>query len=66
MPEIDKIWKELKKKLKKAFILRYSDFIKPFILYTDTSKKEVNVIFAQYNKKAKVNYVVKYFSRSLK
>jgi len=46
IPEIDEIWKELKKWLIKAFILRYLDFTKLFILYTDISKKGIDVILA--------------------
>jgi len=43
---MDEAWKELKKRLIKAPILRYSDFTKPFILYTDASKKGVGAILA--------------------
>jgi len=48
-----------------ASILRYSDFIKLFILYTDTSKKGVGAILAQYDLKVKADYVVEYFSHNL-
>ena len=42
--EIDEAWKELKKRLTEASILKYLDFTKPFILYTDTSKKYVGTV----------------------
>ena len=48
-----------------ASILRHPDFTKPFILYTDASKKDVDAILAQHDLEAKANYVVEYFSRSL-
>ena len=38
---MDEAWKELKKQLIEASILRYPDFIKPFVLYTDVNKKGV-------------------------
>src|SRR6266498_2918464 len=63
--EMDNAWKELKKRLTEAPILRHPDFTKPFILYTDASKKGVGAILAQNNAKAKADYVVEYFSRSL-
>ena len=63
--EMNKVWKELKKQLTKAPILRHSNFTKPFILYTDVSKKGVGAILTQYDDEAKADYVVEYFSRSL-
>jgi len=62
---MDKAWKELKKRLTEAPILRHPDFTKPFILYTNASKKGIGVILAQHNEEAKADYVVEYFSRSL-
>ena len=62
---MDGAWKELKKQLIEAPILRHLDFTKPFILYTDVSKKGVGAILAQYDAEAKADYVVEYFSRSL-
>jgi len=44
--EMDETWKELKKWLMEAFIFRHPDFTKPFILYTDTSKKGISTILA--------------------
>ena len=64
--EMDEAWKKLKKWLTEILILRHPDFIKPFILYTDTSKKDVGAILAQHDVEAKVDYVVEYFSRSLR
>src|SRR6266542_1057786 len=64
-PEMDEVWKELKKRLTETPILRYSDFTKPFILYTNTSKKGVGAILAQHDEEAKADYVVEYFSCSL-
>ena len=64
-PEADEAWKELKKWLIEAPILRHPDFTKPFILYTDASKKDVGTILAQHDAEAKADYVVEYFSRSL-
>jgi len=43
---MDEAWKELKKRLIEAPILRHLDFAKPFILYTDVSKKGVEAILA--------------------
>jgi len=51
--------------LTEAFILKHPDFTKPFILYTNASKKGVGVILAQYNLEVKADYIVKYFNRSL-
>ncbi len=62
IPEMDKIWKELKKQLTEAPILRYPDFTKPFILYTDASKKGVGAILAQHDDEVKADYVIEYFS----
>ncbi len=62
---MDKAWKELKKWLTEAPILRHPNFAKPFILYTDASKKGVEAILAQHDDEAKADYVVEYFSRSL-
>ncbi len=59
---MNKAWKELKKRLTEAPILRHSDFTKPFILYTDASKKDVGAILAQHDDEAKADYVVEYFS----
>ncbi len=64
-PEMNEAWKELKKQLTEAPILRHPDFTKSFILYTDTSKKGVDAILVQYDAEAKVDYIVEYFSRSL-
>ncbi len=61
-PEMDKAWKELKKCLTEAPILRHPDFTKPFILYIDVSKKGVGAILAQHNEEAKADYMIKYFS----
>ena len=61
-PEMNEVWKELKKRLTEAPILRHPDFTKPFILYTDISKKGVGAILAQHDDEAKADYVVKYFS----
>jgi len=62
---MDEAWKKLKKRLTEASILRHPDFIKPFILYTDVSKKGVGTILAQHDPEVKTDYVVEYFSRSL-
>ncbi len=66
MPERDAAWKELKKRLTEAPIFRHPDFIRPFILYTNTSKKGVGAILAQHDEEAKANYVVEYFSWNLR
>ena len=63
--EMDEAWKELKKWLIEASILRHPDFTKPFVLYTDASKRGVGAILAQHDKEAKADYVVEYFSQSL-
>ncbi len=44
--EMDEAWKELKKWLTEASILRHLDFTKLFILYTDISKKGISAILA--------------------
>jgi len=44
--------------LTEALILRYSDFTKLFILYTNASKKGVDAILAQYDPEAKADYVI--------
>src|SRR6266542_3531569 len=61
-PERDQAWRELKKRLTEAPILRHPDFTKPFILYTDASKKGVGAILAQHDDQAKADYVIEYFS----
>jgi len=43
---MNKTWKELKKQLTEASIFRHPDFTRPFILYTDVSKKGVDAILA--------------------
>ncbi len=63
--EMNEAWKELKKRLTEASILRYLDFTKPFILYIDASKKGIGAILAQYDEEAKADYVVEYFSQGL-
>ncbi len=62
---MDKTWKELKKWLTEALILRHPDFTKSFILYTDASKKGVGAILIQHDAEVKADYVVEYFSQSL-
>ncbi len=62
---MDEAWKELKKWLTEASILRHPDFIKPFILYIDASKKSVGAILTQHDTEAKADYIVEYFSRNL-
>ena len=61
-PEMNEAWKELKKQLTEAPILRHPDFTKSFILYTDTSKKGVDAILTQHDVEVKADYVVEYFS----
>ncbi len=63
--ERDVTWKEFKKRLTEVPILKHSDFTRPFILYTDASKKGVGAILAQHDEEAKADYVVEYFSQSL-
>ncbi len=62
---MDKAWKELKKWLIEIPIFRHPDFTKPFILYTNVSKRGVGIILAQYDLEVKANYVIEYFSWSL-
>ena len=63
--EMNEAQRKLKKCLTEAFIFRYPDFTKLFILYIDASKKDVDTILAQHDSEAKTDYVVKYFSQSL-
>ena len=65
IPEMDKAWRELKKRLTEVPIFRHPDFTKLFVLYTDASKRGVDTILAQYNEEAKADYVIEYFSQSL-
>ena len=44
--EMNEAWKELKKWLTEAPILRHLNFTKPFVLYMDVSKKGVDTILA--------------------
>ncbi len=62
---MDEAQKELKKRLIETSILRYPNFTKPFILYTDTSKKGVDAILTQHDVEVKADYVVEYFSQNL-
>jgi len=45
-PKMDEAWKELKKWLIEASILKHPNFTKLFILYTDASKKGIGAILA--------------------
>ena len=60
--ERDAAWKKLKKRLTEVSILRHPDFTRPFILYTDASKKGVGAILAQHDEEAKADYMIEYFS----
>ena len=63
---MNEVWKEFKKQLIAASILRHLNFTKPFILYINVSKKDIGAILAQYDPEAKADYVVEYFSRNLR
>ncbi len=51
-------WKELKYQLTQIPVLRYLDFNKPFILYTDASKKGIEAVLYQKNENVGADYVV--------
>ncbi len=52
------VWKEIKYRLIQTLILRYSNFNKSFILYTDASKKSIGIVLYQKDENVKVNYVI--------
>ena len=54
---------ELKKAITTAPVVRYSDFEKPFLLYTDASLTGLGAVLAQ--KEGKEEYVIAYASRTL-
>ncbi len=56
------VWEELWYRLTQIPILRYSDFNKPFILYTDVSKEGIGAVLYQKNENVKVDYVIQYYS----
>ena len=60
----EKAFKILKQKLIEALILQYSDFEKPFILFTDVSKISLRAILSQLDDEEKER-VIAYASRSL-
>ncbi len=62
--EQEKAFRILKQKLIEALILQYSDFEKPFILFTDVSKISLRAILSQLDDEEKER-VIAYASRSL-
>ena len=54
---------ELKKAITIAPVVRYPDFEKPFLLYTDTSLTGLGAVLAQ--KEGKEEYVIAYTSQTL-
>ena len=54
---------ELKKAITTAPVVRYPDFEKPFLLYTDASLTGLGAVLAQ--KEGKEEYVIAYASRTL-
>ncbi len=58
-------WEELWYRLIQTPVLRYSDFSKPFILYTDTSKESIRVVLCQKDEDVEANYVIQYYSQTL-
>src|SRR6266540_4301739 len=45
--EMESTWEELRYQLMQTPVLRYSNFNKPFILYTDISKEEIGAVLCQ-------------------
>ncbi len=60
----EKAFRILKQKLIEALILQYSDFEKPFILFTDISKIGLRAVLSQLDNEEKER-VIAYASRSL-
>ena len=58
-------FKNLKAALMTAPVLRYPDFSKPFILFTNASLSELGVVLSQNNEEG-INQPIAYFSRTLK
>ena len=56
-------FEKLKNKLITAPIVQYSDFNKPFFLFTDTSTTGLEAVLAQ--KDGKLKHVIAYASRTL-
>ncbi len=63
--EMELAWEELRYQLTQTPVLRYLDFNKPFILYTDASKEGIGVVLCQKDKDVNVDYVIQYYSRTL-
>ena len=53
----------MKKAITTAPVVRYPDFEKPFLLYTDTSLTGLEAVLAQ--KEGKEEYVIAYASQTL-
>ena len=53
----------MKEKLIQASIIRYPDFSKPFLLYTNVSRTGLGTVLVQ--KEEKEEYVIAYASRTL-
>ena len=60
----EKAFRILKQKLIEALILQYSDFEKPFILFTDISKIGLRAVLSQLDNEEKEKIII-YASRSL-
>ncbi len=56
--EIKATWKELHYRLTQTPVLRYPDFNKPFILYTDASKEGIRVVLCQKNEDVEADYII--------
>ena len=58
-------WEELCYRLTQTPVLRHPDFNKPFILYTDASKKGIGAVLCQKDEEVNADYVIQYYSRTL-
>jgi len=60
--EMEEAWEELQYRLIQTSVFRYPDFNRSFILYMDTSKKDIRTVLCQKNKDIRADYVIQYYS----
>ncbi len=52
------VWKELQYRLIQTPVLRYPNFNKPFILYTNASKKGIEAVLYQKDEDVGIDYII--------
>ncbi len=62
---MEAVWEKLRYRLTQTLVLKHPDFNKPFILYTNTSKEDIEAVLYQKNENVEADYVIQYYSRTL-